>query len=318
MSASEVELRGHVAAVRRFNRYYTRRIGLLGEGHLGSAYTLTQVRVLYELAHRESPTATEIGRELGLDAGYLSRLLREFGRRGLVATVRSKADGRVRLLRLTARGRREFAGLDARAEEEIAALLRGAPATRLEELGGALDALAAALGGEAAVNGAGESSPDEITLRPHRPGDIGWVIERHGALYAEEYGYDERFEALVAEIGARFLRRFDPARERCWIAERGGLRVGCVFLVAQARTVAKLRMLLVEPSARGHGLGGRLVSECIAFARERGYRKLVLWTQRELEPARRLYARAGFRLIGEEPHEGFGRPSVAETWELGL
>ncbi len=330
MGASERELRPHVAAVRRFNREYTRRIGLLGEGHLGSPYTLTQVRVLYELAQRAAPTATEIGRELGLDAGYLSRTLREFGRRGLVETRRSAADGRARLLSLTARGRAEFAGLDARAEAEIAGLLRGASLARLRKLGTALETVAAALAGDGTngsngANGAtgapasaATTSPEAIALRPHRPGDMGWVIERHGALYAQEYGYDERFEALVAEIAARFLRRFDPARERCWIAERGGERVGCVFVVAQSRTVAKLRMLLVEPSARGMGLGWRLIDECVRFARAAGYKKMTLWTHKSLTAARRLYRKAGFRLVKSVPNPSFGRQLVDEFWDIDL
>lgn len=310
MAPREPEQR--VAAARRFNRFYTRRIGVLREGAYRSPFSLTQVRVLYELAHRDQPTATALGRELGLDAGYLSRLLRGFEARGLVVKTRSAADGRQSHLSLTARGRKVFAPLDARSDEEMAALLAGLPAGEQDRLIAAMRTIEELLGPRPA-------RPVSFTLRSPQPGDLGWLVQRHGALYAREYGYDAAFEGLVAEIVSRFTRRHDPRRERCWIAEQDGENVGCVLLVAKSRTVAQLRVLLVEPAARGSGLGTRLVSECVRFAREAGYRKLVLWTQSELGAARRLYEAAGFRRTHQERHHSFGRKDlVAETWELRL
>lgn len=304
-------LEQRVAAARRFNRFYTRTIGVLHEGAYDSPFSLTEVRVLYELAHRDQPTATELGRELGLDAGYLSRILRGFEKHGLVVKTRSPADGRQSHLALTAQGRRVFAPLNARSHDEVAALLgRLSPVaqTRVIDAMQTIERLLVAR----------PDAPAPVRLRPPRPGDLGWVVHRHGALYAEEYGYDEDFEALVAEIVARFVQHYDRKRERCWIAERDGEIVGCVFLVKQSATVAKLRLLLVEPTARGAGLGGRLVSECVRFAREAGYRKITLWTQSELAAARRVYRAAGFRLVHKERHSSFGKDLVAETWDLEL
>jgi DNA-binding MarR family transcriptional regulator/N-acetylglutamate synthase-like GNAT family acetyltransferase len=297
-----------VDAVRRFNRFYTRRIGALQQGLLDTPYTLPQARVLYELGSGGERTASSLGAELDLDAGYLSRLLHALRRQGLVQGERATHDARQTLLTLTAKGRKAFAQLDSRTREQVGGMLAKLPAQEQERLVGALRTVEKALGGEA----------DEIVLRVHRPGDMGWVIERHGALYAQEYGWDERFEALVAGIAAKFIEELEPQRERCWIAERGGERVGCVFLVKQTATVAKLRLLIVDPSARGAGLGRRLVEECIAFARDKGYRKLVLWTQSSLTAARAIYRKTGFKLVRKEPHDSFGAKLIGEYWELDL
>jgi len=297
-----------VEALRRFNRLYTRRIGALQAGHLDTPYSLTEARVLYELAHREAPTLSSLVRELQLDAGYLSRLLAGLERRGLVARRRAAGDGRRQLLRLTGKGGRAFAVLESRTREELGGLLQALP-------GEARGRLVAALGAAESLLGA---PAGEVRLRAHRPGDIGWVIQRHGELYREEYGYDERFEALVAEIAARFVHCYDAKRERCWIAERDGIRVGAVFLVRKSAATAQLRLLLVEPAARGLGLGKHLVGECIAFARAAGFRRLVLWTQSELVAARSIYEKAGFRLVGRERHRSFGKALTGEYWTLGL
>ncbi|HEX5093256.1 MAG TPA: helix-turn-helix domain-containing GNAT family N-acetyltransferase [Burkholderiales bacterium] len=297
-----------VEALRRFNRLYTRRIGVLQAGHLDTPYTLTEARVLYELAHREAPTLSALAGELQLDAGYLSRLVAALERRGLLARRRAPGDGRRQLLRLTGKGARAYALLESRTREELGGLLQALP-------GESRGQLVAALGSaEALLGGAG----GEVRLRAHRPGDIGWVIQRHGELYGEEYGYDVRFEALVAEIASRFVHRFDARRERCWIAERDGVRLGAVFVVRRSARTAQLRMLLVEPAARGLGLGKRLVAECIDFARAAGYRKLVLWTQSELTAARAIYEKAGFRLVGRERHRSFGKALTGEYWARAL
>jgi DNA-binding MarR family transcriptional regulator/GNAT superfamily N-acetyltransferase len=299
-----------IAAVRRFNRFYTRQIGVLQEGLLRSEFSLTEVRVLYELAHRESQTASELGQTLGLDAGYLSRILRGFSRQRMIARTPSKKDGRETLLRLTGHGRRMFEALDARSNTEVRAMLRALTQREQGELVGCMESIERLLGAH--------QSQAPLTLRPHRPGDMGWVVHRHGALYADEYGWDERFEALVARIVADFIDQYDSKRERCWMAELDGEIVGSVFLVAQSKTIAKLRLLLVEPSARGRGVGRCLVDECIRFARAAGYRKITLWTQSNLVAARRIYERAGFQLLQKEPHESFGHELMGETWELSL
>jgi DNA-binding MarR family transcriptional regulator/N-acetylglutamate synthase-like GNAT family acetyltransferase len=301
---------GRIAAVRRFNRFYTRRIGLLDDGYLRSPFSLTEVRVLYELAHRDQTTATDLARDLGVDPGYLSRMLRTFLRRGLVTRTASSADGRVSLLTLTTRGRKAFAPLEARAREQIGSMLGSVPARRQERLVASMRAIETAL--------APTPASPRITLRRHRPGDMGWVVQRHGALYWEEYGWDERFEALVASIVAKFVEHLDPKRERCWIAELDGEPVGSVFCVKQSRTAAKLRLLLVEPRARGLGIGRRLVDECIAFARSAGYREMVLWTNDVLVAARHIYERAGFILVESERHTSFGKRLVGENWRLRL
>ena len=297
-----------VEALRRFNRLYTRRIGALQAGHLDTPYSLTEARVLYELAHREVPTLSSLARELQLDAGYLSRLLAGLERRGLLARRRAAGDGRRQLLRLTGKGVRAFAVLESRTREELGGLLQALPGEARARLVAALGAAESLLGAPAG----------EVRLRSHRPGDIGWVVQRHGELYREEFGYDERFEALVAEIAARFVHRLDAKRERCWIAERDGVRLGAVFVVRKSARTGQLRMLLVEPAARGIGLGKRLVGECIAFARAAGYRRLVLWTQSELLAARGIYEKAGFRLVGRERHRSFGKALTGEYWALAL
>jgi len=300
-----------VAAVREFNRLYTSRIGVLDEGYLRSPFSLTEVRVLYELAHRRSASASELVRELGLDAGYLSRILRGFGRRGIVTHARARDDARRRILRLTARGRATVAPLEARARDQIGAMLENLPVPEQERLVASMGAVEQALR-------PGPSPTSKVALRSHRPGDMGWVVERHGALYWEEYGWDERFEALVADIVARFITDLDRKRERCWIAEVDGDRLGCVFCVKKTKTVAKLRLLLVEPRARGLGVGSRLVDECIRFARAAGYRELTLWTNDVLVAARRIYERAGFRLVESERHHSFGKALVGQNWTLRL
>jgi DNA-binding MarR family transcriptional regulator/GNAT superfamily N-acetyltransferase len=300
-----------VQAVRRFTRFYTRRLGVLEEGLLGSELTLAEARVLYELATREAPTAGAIAADLGLDPGYLSRILRRFAERGLVERARSGTDGRRHHLALTARGRETFAPLDRRSREEVSALLARLSEAEQHRLVAAMSTVEALLGEPAADEPA-------YQLRPHRPGDMGWIVHRHGALYAQEYGWDETFEALVAEIAASFVKNFDPKGDRCWIAEKDGAIVGSVLLVRQDAATAKLRLLYVEPKARGLGIGRRFVSEAISFARAAGYRRITLWTNDVLHAARRLYAEAGFRLVQEEPHRSFGQDLVGEVWELPL
>lgn len=300
-----------IAAVRHFNRFYTRRIGVLHEGLLASPFSLAEVRVLYELAARPGATARDLARDLALDGGYLSRILQGFVTQGLVKRATSAADARQRPLSLTAAGRRTFAPLDRRSAKEVAALLAPLSEPDQARLAGAMQAIERLL-----EPAAGADAP--FVLRGHRPGDMGWVIGAHGEFYAREFGWDERFEALVARIAADFIAKLDVRRERCWIAERDGERVGSVFLVAQSAKVAKLRMLIVDPKARGLGLGRHLVAECIRFARERGYRTITLWTQENLLAARHLYEQAGFARVAREHHALFGIPLVGETWELEL
>ncbi len=309
---SPSSLVARVGAVRRFNRFYTRQIGLLNEGLLDSPFSLTEVRALYELAHREHPTAADLCKELGLDAGYLSRILRSFEKQGLIEKKDSSLDARQSLLTLTGKGRKVFEPLDARSDAQVGAMLSQLSPANQGTLIQAMQAIESALGARSV-------KPSSYLLRQHRPGDMGWVVQRHGELYWQEYRYDERFEALVARIVADFVEKLDPARERCWIAEKDGERVGSVFLVRKSRTVAKLRLLLMEPSARGLGLGGRLVSECVRFAREAGYKKMMLWTQSELTAARAIYQKAGFEMVGKKRHQSWGRNDLAaETWEMKL
>jgi DNA-binding MarR family transcriptional regulator/GNAT superfamily N-acetyltransferase len=298
-----------IRAVRRFNRFYTRRIGVLGESQLGSPFTLAEMRVLYELAQADRSSAAKLSRELGLDPGYLSRILARFERDGLLSRTAAPRDGRQQHLSLTKAGRAAFATLDRRSQGEVGALLEPLPPDARDRLVGAMSTIERTLRGP---------DPEPVSLRPHRPGDMGWVVHRHGVLYAEEYGWDPTFEALVAEVTAQFIRAFDSAREQCWIAERDGAVVGSVFLVRQDDAVAKLRLLYVEPFARGLGLGGRLVDECIGFARSAGYRTVTLWTNSVLAAARRLYEARGFRLVRSEPHRSFGHDLVGETWERRL
>src|SRR5215203_6047852 len=300
-----------VGAVRRFNRFWTRRIGVLREGYLESPFSLTEVRVLYELAYREDTTASELGKELGLDTGYLSRILRGFEERGLIAKKPSETDGRRSLLRLTEGGREAFVPLDARSREDVGAMLDDLSVVEQDRLVGAMHTIERLLG-------ARPEPKVPYLLRQHDTGDMGWVVHRHGVLYAREYGWDEHFEALVAEIVAKFIQQYDARLERCWIAERDDEIVGCVFLVRESEEIAKLRLLLVEPEARGLGIGGRLVEECIRFARQAGYLKIRLWTNDVLNSARRIYERMGFRLVHEKPHHSFGHDLVGQTWELML
>ena len=308
---SGMDFDDRVRAVRSFNRFYTKRIGLLQQGMVGSPFSLAEGRVLYELAHRDRPTASDLGKALDLDAGYLSRLLRGFGRRGLVAASASATDRRQRHLQLTANGRRASDRLDDGSQKAVGTLLRRLTAADQRRLVSAVQTIERLLG---------DVEPDRVPyiLRPPEPGDMGWVVQRHGSLYAEEYGYDRHFEALVASIVGTFVETFDPARERCWIAEREGETAGSVFLVRKSEQVAKLRLLIVDPAARGLGIGGRLVAECVKFARQAGYRKITLWTHSQLVAARHLYREAGFQLVHKQPVHSFGLDLVDETWDLHL
>jgi DNA-binding MarR family transcriptional regulator/GNAT superfamily N-acetyltransferase len=300
-----------IHSIRRFNRFYTGQIGLLGKSYLDSPFTLVEVRVLYEVARRDAPTAAEIAKALQLDAGYLSRMLLSFQKRGFLARKASKKDARQSHLSLTTNGRAAFGALEAKSAAGVAKMIEGLSASEQNRLTGAMGTIESLLG---------ERVEPKVPylLRTHQPGDMGWVIHRHGVLYAEEYGFDEGFEALVAQIAAGFIQNFDAKRERCWIAERDGAMVGSAFLVNKTDRVAQLRLLLVEPSARGLGIGGRLVEECIRFARQAGYRKITLWTQSILGAARYIYQKAGFRVVKRERHQSFGHKLVGETWELTL
>ncbi|BCG74140.1 GNAT family N-acetyltransferase [Mesorhizobium sp. 113-1-2] len=300
-----------IDAVRAFNRFYTRQIGLLDEGLLKSAFSLTEARVLYELAHRDGLTATDLGRDLGLDAGYVSRLLKKFERLQLISRSTLVSDARQSSIALTPAGRNAFAPLNKDSHDQVAALLDRLPASEQDRLVKSMRTVQALLG---------ESAEPKIPylLRPLQVGDIGWITRRQGMLYAQDYGWDETYEALVAEILAAFVKSFDPKWERSWIAERDGEVVGSVFVVRKSPEVAKLRLLYVEPSARGLGIGKRLVEECIGFARAKGYKTLTLWTNDILTAARHIYQVAGFKLIEEEPHHSFGKDLVGQTWDLDL
>jgi DNA-binding MarR family transcriptional regulator/GNAT superfamily N-acetyltransferase len=307
-----------IDAMRRFNRFYTRTIGVLHENLAATRFNLTESRVLWELAHREQTTAAELARELDLDPGYLSRLLRRFKEHKLIRGERAPADARHLHLTLAPAGRRAFAPLDRQSTADVERLLAGLADGEQRRLLAAMAEIETLLGERRGTT--------PWLLRPPHAGDIGWVVERHGRVYADEYGWDLRFESLVARIAADFVDKLDPAREACWIAERDGGNVGCVFLV-QAREdasgepvtdTAQLRLLLVEPTARGLGIGARLVDECERFARRRGYQRIVLWTNSVLVAARAIYAKAGYRLVASDPHESFGHRLVGETWELAL
>ena len=307
----ENDMRQCAEAVRRFNRFYTKQIGVLHERLLRSPFPLTEARVIYELAHHEKTTATELCNELGLDAGYLSRILRSFKKRNLINKQLSQTDGRQNLLSLTERGQEAFATLNARSHNEVGTMLSALSAADQTRLVKAMHTIEDLL----------DAQPEHKTpylLRTHQPGDMGWVVYRHGVLYAEEYGWDEQFEALVAGIVAKFIQSYNPKQERCWMVEMEGEIVGSVFLVKQSKTVAKLRLLLVEPKARGLGLGTRLVRECVHFARQVGYRKIVLWTNDVLHAARHIYEKAGFRMVDQQPHHSFGHDLIGQTWEIKL
>jgi DNA-binding MarR family transcriptional regulator/GNAT superfamily N-acetyltransferase len=300
-----------VDALRAFNRFYTRRIGVLEERLLQSDFTLAEARVLYEIAKNPQLTASDIGSTLSLDLGYLSRILKKFERSGLVAREAAKDDGRQSHLRLTAKGKKSFSPLEAMSRANVAELLK--PLTLQDQ-----SRLLAATETIQSLVGDSKGRPPAVSLRTHRPGDIGWIVQRHGEVYAHEYGWDERFEAMVAKIGAEFVENFNAEREGCWIAEHEGARVGSIMLVAKSKTVAKIRVLLVDPTARGLGVGKQLVGRCIEFARSAGYGKITLWTQSNLSAARHIYQVAGFHLTGRKKHRDFGVPLTGETWELSL
>ena len=305
------ELTNYIAQLRRFNRFYTVEIGLLAAGFLESEFSLTEGRVLYELAHREGATATDLCRELGVDAGYLSRILKRFQARGLVERTAAENDRRKALLRLTKAGHDAYDPLDRASNEDARAKLAMLSRRDRAELIGAMGRIERLLYREPPVHA-------DYVLRPPRIGDIGWLAHRQGVLYAEEQGWDASFEALAAKILIDCIQDIDPQRERGWIAERDGEIVGSVFVVQKSKRVAKLRMLYVEPSARGLGIGRRLVDECVAFARAKGYARMTLWTQSCLTSARRIYEAAGFKLVKEEKHRSFGKDLVGETWEMDL
>jgi DNA-binding MarR family transcriptional regulator/GNAT superfamily N-acetyltransferase len=311
MTTATDDLESRIAAVRRFSRFYTRQLGLLQESLVHTPFSLTEARVLYELAHREPTTATALAADLDLDHGYLSRILRRFGEAGLVSKKRIANDGRQNLIAITAKGRKAFAPLNKGSHDQVAELLGKLSPAEQARVVSAMATVESLLQPSA-------QKPSMMLLRNHRPGDMGWVTSAHGALYAQEYGWDISFEALVAKITAEFIETFDPVRERCWIAELDGAPVGSVFVVRKTDAVAKLRLLIVDPRARGLGLGKRLVDECLRFARDAGYSSMTLWTQSILTSARGIYQHAGFKLTAEEPHHSFGVDLVGETWERDL
>lgn len=306
----KAEKDARVAAIRRFNRFYTRKIGVLEQQLLQSAFSLTEARVLFELAHRTDPTAKEIGAELGLDPGYLSRIVQSFLEKELITRKPVPSDRRQFRLAMTSKGRLAFGRLNRSSYEDVGGMLEKLPAGDERRLVDAMTTIERVLDGTASLR--------QATLRAHKPGDMGWIVQQHGLLYAREFDWDISFEGMVAEIVSQFLKNFDPAQERCWIAEIDGAQAGSVFLVKHSDEIAKIRLLLVDPAGRGIGLGKRLVDECIAFARQCGYRKITLWTQSMLLAARGIYERAGFVHVASEPHRSFGHDLIGETWELKL
>jgi DNA-binding MarR family transcriptional regulator/GNAT superfamily N-acetyltransferase len=311
MKSNNAALEGQIAAVRGFTRFYTRKLGIIEPKLLDSAFTLQEGRIMYEIAHRQACTATDLSRGLGLDPGFVSRSLQALQRRQIVTRRPSKTDGRINEISLTAKGRTAQAELERRSREEVGQLLTGLDEAQRAAIVGAMTTIERTLERPA-------EKPAAILLRSHRPGDIGWVISSQAEAYAEEYGWDISYEALVAEICAQFIRNYDASREHCWIAEAGGERLGSIFLVKGSDDVAKLRLLLVEKKARGLGVGRALVEQCIRAAREMGYKEMTLWTQSILVAARGIYQAAGFRRVKEEPHHSFGVDLVGETWELKL
>ena len=314
MQSVNASLDERISAFRQFNRFYTQKIGILKQGYLGSKLSLAKVRVLYEISHRENTTAKELSEELALDPGYLSRIISEYSRSNVIKRSRSKVDGRENLLELTEAGRKLFQSLNNRSEKETRTLLNSISSADQNRLIGAMRTMEDVLGPS-------ESKQPSYLLRPPRPGDMGWVVNRHGVLYSQEYGWNERFEALVARIVADFMKNYDAKRERSWIAERNGENLGCVFLVKKSTTVAQLRLLLVEPNARGLGIGRRLVEECTSFAKVVGYRKITLWTNSVLHAARHIYQSSGYKLVRKERHHSWGQDLTSETfetWELKL
>lgn len=295
--------------IRHFNRFYTRKIGVLREGLLHSQYSLTETRILFELAYGKDSTATDISRELGLDPGYLSRILSKFVTLGLITRTRSAKDDRARIIKLTDKGKQEFDVLDSRSSQEILESLEALTKENQDKLLRSMETIEEILEKKLKFS-------DPFFLRTHESGDMGWVVHRHGILYMNEYGWDEHFEALVAQIVSDFIKNFNPKRERCWIAEINGEIVGSVFVVEDTQTDAKLRLMLVEPKARGLGLGTRLVEECIRFSRRAGYKKLKLWTNDILVDARNIYQKKGFKLVEKNEHHSFGHDLIGENWEL--
>ena len=300
-----------IESVRSFNRFYTRKIGLLQEGLLKSPFSLTQARVIYEIAHHEQTTATQLCQELEFDPGYLSRILKGLQRHGLVDRRVSRQDARQYHLSLTEKGLEAFAGLDTASRRQIDAMLNELSPEEQHRLTAAMGTIESLLGARS-----GDKPP--YLLRPHQPGDMGWVVQQHGIIYNREYGWTEEFEALVAEIVARFIRSYDPVKERCWIAEKDGENVGSAFVIKKSPKTAQLRLLQVDPRARGYGIGKRLVYECTRFARQAGYKKIVLWTNSILHAARHIYEQEGYHLVAEEPHHSFGHDLVGQNWELKL
>ncbi|NHJ48282.1 MAG: MarR family transcriptional regulator [Asgard group archaeon] len=308
---SKNKTKDRISEIRSFNRFYTRIIGVLREGLLHSKFTLTEARILFEIANQENITASDLRRELGLDPGYLSRILSNFEEKGLISKIKSKVDGRQRLLQLTKEGQKEFSLLNSRSIEEIEELLEKLNESDEKKLLFAMNTIRSLL-----EKGFKFSEP--FFLRTHEPGDMGWIVHRHGVLYSQEYNWNEEFEALVSQIVSDFLKNFNPAKERCWVAEMEGEKVGSVFLVQESETIAKLRLLLVEPRARGLGLGTRLVDECINFARRCGYKKMILWTNSNLLEANHIYKKKRFKIIKEEKHHSFGKDLIGVYWELEL
>lgn len=313
-AAVQGDLATQVDAVRRFNRFFTQRIGVLDEGLLASRFTLTQARVLFEIAHCKSCTAGDLISLLGLDPGYLSRILQQFVDSGLVSRRRSTDDGRRTNLALSAKGRKSFAALERRSRRSIGELIGPLPSAERARLVKSMASV------QAILTAGHAKEARSVSVRPYRIGDVGWAIERHARLYATEFGWNEEFEALVATLFAKFAATHDSATERFWIAEVDEERAGCVFVVRSERdsSAAQLRCLLVEPGARGLGVGRRLVDECIRFSRSAGYRRIILWTNDILVSARRLYEAAGFSLIEESPHRSFGHALVGQFWSLDL
>ncbi len=305
----------HIAAVRRFNRFYTRQIGVLRKTYLDSPYSLGEARVLYEIGRGGSPTASDIARTLDLDAGYLSRVLRNFEKRGLIRRTRSASDARQSQLALSARGRKSFAPLERRSQRTTEDMLGKLKPNELAQLIAAMSTIETLLGGAAEAQ---QQAAARYVQRAPVPGDFGWIVKRHGELYAQEYQWTEPFEGLCAQIVADFVNKFDPEREHCWIAEMNGENVGTVMLVKDSPGVARIRLLLVDPKARGLGLGAELTAECIRFARRAGYKKITLWTHSVLTAARHIYQKAGFKLTRTERHKSWGRPVVSEHWDLEL
>jgi DNA-binding MarR family transcriptional regulator/GNAT superfamily N-acetyltransferase len=300
---------GRIAAVRRFNRFYTQHVGVLRDGYLDSPFSLTEARVLFEVRQRGNTTATEIGRDLGLDAGYLSRILGHFEKSGLIRKERSPSDGRQSFLSITAVGRKAMELLERRTVRQVGDVLHRLSDPEQDRLVTAMRTVERMIAAEPAAK-------PEIVLRQPRPGDLGWVVARHATLYAEEYGWGGNLEGLCAQIVADFVAKRDPARERCWIAEMDGENVGSVFLVKDTDEIARIRLLLVDPAARGRGLGTRLTDECVRFAKAAGYRGITLWTHSVLAAARHVYGKAGFTLTSSEKRKSFGKSVVSEIWDL--